>query len=117
MPPSHAGDSMAAVDQIDVAQLEQLRQAGPVVLVDVRTEPEVARGIIAGARHIPLNQLPARCNELDMQATVVVYCQSGGRSAQACAWLAEKGFSRVHNLQGGVLAWARSGLSLTAPGG
>ena len=115
MPQSLAGNPMAAVDQIDVAQLEQLRQDGPVVLVDVRTDPEVARGIIAGACHIPLNQLPARYGELDMQATVVVYCQSGGRSAQACAWLAQQGFSRVHNLQGGVLAWARSGLPLTAP--
>jgi rhodanese-related sulfurtransferase len=106
---------MAPVDQIDVARLEKLRQEGPVVLLDVRTDPEVARGFIAGALHIPLNQLPARYNELDSEATVVVYCQSGGRSAQACAWLAEKGFSRIHNLQGGVLAWARSGLSLTAP--
>lgn len=106
---------MAPVDHIDSAQLEQLRQEGPVLLLDVRTDPEVARGIIAGARHIPLNLLPARHAELDPQAVTVVYCQSGARSAQACAWLVDKGFAQVHNLQGGVLAWVRSGLSLTPP--
>jgi rhodanese-related sulfurtransferase len=107
---------MAPVNHIDIAQLEQLRQDGPVVMLDVRTDPEVARGIIAGARHIALNLLPARYTELDPDALTVIYCGSGARSAQACAWLAEKGFARVHNLQGGIMAWARSGLPLTPPG-
>jgi rhodanese-related sulfurtransferase len=107
---------MAPVDQIDIARLEQLRQEGSVLLLDVRTDAEVARGIIAGAKHIPLNLLPARYAELDPQVVMVVYCQSGARSAQACAWLGDKGFARIHNLQGGVLAWVRSGQSLTTPG-
>ena len=101
--------------QIDPEQLEQLRQASTVALLDVRTDPEVARGLIAGAKHIPLNQLPGRYQDLDPNVVLVVYCQSGARSAQACAWLAERGFAQVRNLQGGVLAWARAGLPLTAP--
>jgi rhodanese-related sulfurtransferase len=106
---------MAAMNQLDPEQLQRLRQAGAVNLLDVRTDPEVARGFIAGAMHIPLNQLPGRYEELDPQALLVVYCQSGARSAQACAWLAERGFAQVHNLQGGVLAWVRAGLALTVP--
>ena len=106
---------MTPVNHIDIAQLEQLRQQGPITLLDVRTDAEVARGIIAGAKHIPLNLLPARYTELDPQAVTVVYCASGARSAQACGWLADKGFAQVHNLQGGVLAWARSGFVLTPP--
>ena len=106
---------MAPVNHIDIAQLEQLRKDGPVTLLDVRTDAEAARGIIAGAKHIPLNVLPARYAELDPKAVTVVYCASGGRSAQASAWLADKGFVHVHNLQGGVTAWARSGLPLTRP--
>ena len=106
---------MAPVHHIDIAQLEQLRKDGPVTLLDVRTDAEVARGIIAGAKHIPLNVLPARYTELDPKAVTVIYCASGGRSAHASAWLADKGFVHVHNLQGGVTAWARSGLPLTQP--
>jgi len=104
------------VNQIDSAGLETLRRDGPVVLIDVRTDAEVARGMIAEAKHIPLNQLPARYVELDPQAVTVVYCQSGGRSAQACMWLGERGFARTYNLQGGVLAWVREGLPLAAAG-
>ena len=100
---------------IDPAQLEQLRRDGPVAMLDVRTELEVARGMIAGAKHIPLNMLPGRYKELDPHQVLVVYCQSGARSAQACIWLADQGFARVHNLQGGVLAWVRAGLPLTTP--
>ena len=106
---------MTPISQIDPEQLEQLRQAGSVALLDVRTDPEVARGSIPGSGHIPLNQLPGRYQELDPQVLLVVYCQSGARSAQACAWLAEHGFEQVRNLQGGVLAWTRAGLPLTAP--
>jgi len=106
---------MSPINQIDPEQLEQLRQAGTVALLDVRTDPEVARGSIPGSGHIPLNQLPGRYRELDPQVLLVVYCQSGARSAQACAWLAEHGFEQVRNLQGGVLAWTRAGLPLTAP--
>jgi len=104
------------VNQVDPKGLETLQRAGNIVLLDVRTDAEVARGIIAGARHIPLNQLPARYTELDPEAVTIVYCQSGARSAQACAWLDQKGFAQSYNLQGGVVAWLREGLPLTAPG-
>jgi len=104
------------VNQIDSAGLETLRGDGPVVLIDVRTDAEVARGMIADAKHIPLNQLPVRYTELDPQAVTVVYCQSGGRSAQACMWLGERGFAQTYNLQGGLLAWIRDGLPLSVPG-
>ena len=107
---------MIPINAIDPVKLEQLRKDTPVVLLDVRTDAEVLRGLIEGAKHIPLNTLPARFGELDPHAELVVYCQSGARSAQACAWLAEQGFARLHNLQGGLAAWARAGLPIAAPG-
>jgi len=103
------------VNQVDSAGLADLQRKGDVVLLDVRTDAEVARGIIAGARHIPLNQLPTRYSELDPRGVTVIYCQSGARSAQACVWLGERGFAQSYNLQGGVVAWLRDGRSLTAP--
>ncbi len=57
----------------------------PPRVVDVRTAAEVSRGTIGGALHIELSTLPARLSELDSEAPVVVVCQSGARSAQACA--------------------------------
>jgi rhodanese-related sulfurtransferase len=96
-------------DNISVQQLKELQVSTGVSLLDVRTDAEVERGVIAGARHIPLHMLPMRAGELDPAAPLVVYCQSGGRSAQACGWLAAQGFTDVHNLQGGIIAWVREG--------
>jgi len=46
---------------------------------------------------------------------VVIYCRSGARSAQACAFMASKGYGNMHNLAGGIMAWARSGNTLSRP--
>jgi rhodanese-related sulfurtransferase len=102
-------------NQIDASGLDALRSNGPVVLIDVRTDAEVARGVIEGTRHIVLNELPQRHTELDPNAVTVLYCQSGGRSAQACAFLEQQGFASLHNLQGGILGWVREGRPLTMP--
>lgn len=104
------------IKHIDTAELSRWQESGPVVLVDVRTDAEVARGVIAGAQHIPLHLLPVRSNELKPGIPTVIYCQSGGRSAQACAWLAEQGFAEVANLEGGIGAWLREGRPVVIPG-
>lgn len=82
---------------------------GNLMLVDVRNDEEVARGMIAGARHISLHLLPVMFNELEGDLPIVFYCHSGMRSAQACAFMANKGRARLFNLQGGVLAWGKAG--------
>jgi rhodanese-related sulfurtransferase len=98
---------------IDAVELSRLIQSGEAPrVVDVRTPAEVARGTIRGALNIELSTLPARLSELDSDAPVVVVCQSGARSAQACAYLAERGFRRACNLGGGIAGWIRAGLPL-----
>jgi len=82
-------------------------------LVDVRSAEEFARGAIPGARHIELAALPARLTELDPASPIVLYCLSGARSAQACAFLAQRGFGSLYHLEGGIAAWARAGLPVT----
>ena len=74
-------------------------------LVDVRQTGEVAQGYIAGWVNIPLDQLANRLGELDAARRTVVLCRSGGRSAQAAAFLASVGFTDVVNLDGGMLAY------------
>lgn len=79
------------------------------LLVDVRGDAEVAQGVIPGAMHIPLHLLPLRAQELPQDKPVVIYCRSGARSGQACAFMAQRGYNNMHNLAGGIMNWARGG--------
>jgi rhodanese-related sulfurtransferase len=99
---------------LDPVRLQTLLQgAEPPRLIDVRSAAEIARGAIAGATHIELSTLPARSAELDPQAPCVLYCLSGARSAQGCAYLAQRGFQQLYHLDGGIAAWAKAGLPVT----
>ncbi|MBY0577740.1 MAG: rhodanese-like domain-containing protein [Burkholderiales bacterium] len=101
---------------IDAEALAQLQKTGEIRLIDVRTDAEVARGIIPGALHIPLHLIPVKMNEMDGSVPTVIYCQSGGRSGQACGFLSGKGWSDLSNLQGGIIAWVASGNALAQLG-
>jgi rhodanese-related sulfurtransferase len=102
--------------EISPAALQAMQTAGALQLVDVRNDDEVARGIISGAKHIVLNDLPARRNELNIETPLVFYCHSGVRSAHACIYMAEQGFAALFNLQGGIMAWGQAGLPFVAKG-
>jgi rhodanese-related sulfurtransferase len=104
---------MSTYANVSVAELKGMMGENAPALIDVRTGAEVARGVIAGARHVELQTLPQRLNELPKDQTLVVYCQSGGRSAQAANFLAGQGFGPVYNLAGGILAWQREGEPLS----
>jgi rhodanese-related sulfurtransferase len=100
---------------IDAAALCEMQASGPVRLVDVRTDAEVAQGIIEGAVHLPLHLLPIKREELHDGVPTVFYCRSGARSGQACAFFAANGYANVYNLEGGIIAWMRAGMSVRAP--
>jgi rhodanese-related sulfurtransferase len=105
---------MAGFGNISVAELERLLQKGGVRLLDVRTDAEIAQGKIPQGEPLPLHLIPMRLAEMDKNATTVFYCRSGGRSAQAAAFVAANGFADVYNLQGGIIAWANAGLPVSA---
>ena len=98
--------------EVDAMTVKAIAASG-AHLIDVRTAEEVAQGVIAGAIHIPLHLLPLRAAEIPQDRPVVIYCRSGARSAQACSFLASKGFNNMHNLSGGIMAWARSGNAIS----
>ena len=77
-----------------------------LVVLDVREPFEWEIAHLAGARHIPLGQLPARLSELEGHADIVVYCHHGTRSARAVEFLRAAGYAKVRNLTGGIDAWA-----------
>ncbi|MBS1189116.1 MAG: Rhodanese-like protein [Rhodocyclaceae bacterium] len=77
------------------------------VLLDVREPWEYERCHVAGAKHVPMRLVPLRIGELDAEKEIVVICHHGGRSMQVAMFLERAGFSSVHNLMGGIDAWAR----------
>jgi rhodanese-related sulfurtransferase len=79
----------------------------PPVMLDVREPWEWEIAHLAGAVHMPMRSVPERRDELDAEAETVVVCHHGGRSVQVAMFLERAGFGRVHNLTGGVDAWAR----------
>lgn len=105
---------MYGFKEVDAAGFEALKTSGSYMLIDVRTDAEVSRGVIDDAMHLPLHLLPVKAQDIPQDKPVVFYCQSGGRSAQACAFMAAKGFGNVYNLQGGIMGWTRSGKPLSA---
>ena len=76
------------------------------LLVDVREPWEYAFCRIDGSMSIPLGDLTRRQAELPRDRPLVLVCHHGNRSQHAAMLLAGAGFSQVHNLQGGVEAWA-----------
>jgi len=88
---------------------EQLVNGSDAQIVDVRETDEVAAGMIAGARHIPLGELRNRLDELDKSRPVVAVCRSGRRSAAAADQLAAAGFT-AYTMTGGMLEWTDAGL-------
>jgi len=78
------------------------------LLLDVREPWEFQTARIEGSTHVPMQQLPGRLGELEPDNDVVVICHHGGRSGQVGLFLEKQGFARVHNLVGGVDAWART---------
>jgi molybdopterin/thiamine biosynthesis adenylyltransferase/rhodanese-related sulfurtransferase len=96
----------AGVPEIQVEELKRRLDAGDELFVlDVR-EPHEYQICNINGHLIPLGDLPKRVHELDSSREIVAHCRSGVRSAKAVTFLQQAGFKKVHNLAGGILAWA-----------
>src|SRR6266704_2094768 len=94
------------VPEIQVEELKRRLDSGEDVFVlDVR-EPHEYQICNINGYLIPLGDLPKRVHELDSSREIVAHCRSGARSAKAVDFLRQAGFKKVHNLAGGILAWA-----------
>lgn len=78
-----------------------------LIILDVRTKGEFEDGHIAKAKNIPVQQLPARINELEKfkDKPILVHCASGGRSPSAVRELVNNGFEQVYHLNRGLMSW------------
>ena len=76
-------------------------------LIDVREIQEYEYARIEGAELIPLSEFQGRYQtELQPNDDLVIYCHHGMRSAQACMFLASKGYTTLTNLSGGIEDWS-----------
>jgi rhodanese-related sulfurtransferase len=92
-------------------------KAGNIRLIDVRTDEEVAGGMIPGAEHIALDRFDPTKLDLSDGREVVLYCRSGRRSGIAGEKLAAVTGAPVEHLEGGMLAWEAAGQPVDKPQG
>ena len=102
---------MSDIMNVTVAEL-----ADDAVILDVREDYEWEAGHVDGALHIPLEQLPARLDDLDPDTDLNVICRTGGRSFRATTWLTENGYS-AFNVVGGMGAWFEADKPMVADNG
>ena len=104
----------ARLTDLDPRSALALLDRGQAVLVDVREPEEWSAGHAPRAEHRPLGGLDPAA--LDPALSVVAICRSGNRSGKAADLLAAAGV-RVHNLAGGMKAWAAAGLPVVTDAG
>lgn len=104
------------VKEIDATELKARLEAGDdIALIDIRSDAEIAQGIIPNSEHLAMHLIPLRMHDLPKDRDVVLYCRSGARSYHACNFLGQQGVGNVINLRGGIIAWAREGYEIGAP--
>ena len=96
--------------QLSVQELHALMEGAPQSrprLLDVREPWEFQLAHIDGSELLPMQTIPNQVDELDRSHPTVVICHHGTRSLQVVAFLERQGFENLHNLRGGIDAWAR----------
>src|ERR1700691_815868 len=105
------------IDEIDPSEVRELIGEG-VAIVDVREAEEFAAGHLPGAKHVPRSYLETRIEGVvaDRDAQVVLYCQSGNRSAYGARTLTEDlGYTNVTSMTGGITLWKDRGYEVIVP--
>ncbi|MEH7437605.1 rhodanese-like domain-containing protein [Neobacillus drentensis] len=96
---------MEEIKIITPEELQKKLEAGEKVeLVDVREDEEVAGGMIPGAKHIRMGDIPANLDYFDKDKEYIMICRSSARSGNVCHYLHEQGY-KVRNMVGGMLNW------------
>jgi metal-sulfur cluster biosynthetic enzyme/rhodanese-related sulfurtransferase len=106
-PPRDVIERGASYRTIEAAPaLVRYQQQPDLFVLDVRTPAEFNADHIPRAHSIPLDELEDRLGELPpTDRPVLVTCATGGRATAACGVLAERGWTRLLNLAGGMHAW------------
>jgi thioredoxin 1 len=103
-------------NSVAVDEFEKKLSGRDVQLIDVRTPEEFSGEHLKGALNYNINsgEFEKELSKLDKTKPVMVYCLSGGRSASAAKLMAEKGFTEVYNMEGGIMKWNAAGKPMDA---
>jgi len=94
------------IKQASVHEINELLDGGgECQVIDVREFSEFHSERIADAQLMPLSNFEKHADEIDHSKPVYLMCRSGNRAKQAAEKLARKGFTDIHVVEGGMLAW------------
>lgn len=88
---------------ITPAEMDELGEVEPIHIIDVRKETEFQKGSINNADNLCIDEMRKKCDNLDRNKTVVVYCKKGCKGYLAYKILKNLGFLKVYNLTGGYM--------------
>ena len=93
---------------------EKIKTTSQAAIIDVRSPEEFAGQHIDNAINIDWNgdNFDGKIGKYDKSKPIFVYCMSGGRSKQAAEKLGDLGFTKIYELQGGIMKWNAAGLSV-----
>jgi thioredoxin len=93
---------------------EKIKTTPQAAIIDVRSPEEFAGQHIDNAINIDWNgdNFDKKIEKYDKSKPIFVYCMSGGRSKKAAEKLSELGFTKIYELQGGIMKWNAAGLSV-----
>jgi rhodanese-related sulfurtransferase len=110
----------SAALQVNTLGATQLMNAEDALLVDIRETPELSKGSVPLAEHIPMSTIDGQMDQLVKRATaskkvrpVIFMCASGWRSAQVGKRFRKAGLEQVYSLDGGFDAWRQAGLPVS----
>ncbi|MGO3325018.1 rhodanese-like domain-containing protein [Gordonia sp. (in: high G+C Gram-positive bacteria)] len=100
---------MGDIETVAVTDLpDDFTGDGDRILLDVREDDEWAQAHIRGALHIPLADVPARVEEIDLDRELLVVCRTSGRSYRIMEYLLMRGIDGAV-VTGGMVAWQNAG--------
>lgn len=108
------GQPAGNIEKMTPAQFsKKLQSENNPQLLDVRTPTEYSSEHIDKAVNVNWNgpNFEAEAAKFDKAKPIFVYCKIGGRSSQAAAKLSQMGFTKVYDLDGGILKWTADGFA------
>ncbi len=105
-------DSLSPISAQDLKM--QLDNQAYGHLVDVRTPEERGQGYIANSTHVPMTDILSNSLDLSKEEEIITVCGTGYRANIVASRLKQDGFTHVHSLAGGLMAWQNAGYTLTA---
>ena len=107
----YMGGSTATDVDIPLKESYELSQRPDIIVLDVRTEKELKEGHLPNAMLLDIkgSNFEQSLGLLDKNATYLVYCQSGRRSAQAINLMKKAGFKNIYHMKDGIIGWKAAG--------